>query len=244
MAGWFSVKRGITQHHLFRGDAERLMVWLWLLDNAAWKDTRHDVQGATVTVPRGSVCVSLRHISGETGVGLQRVRTAIKRFTDENMIDTQLTHGKSLITLCNFEKYQTPNSPSNTAPTQDQHSANTQKKQGNNITKEDSAAALSRFQEFWDTYPHRNGKKDKRPSCEKAYAKAVLSGVDHQAIIAAASDYRSDPDVKRGFGRSAEAWLNQKGWADERIADSRAWRNKPESEWTKADRDAERMRWL
>lgn len=244
MAGWFSVKRGITSHHLFKNNPERLMIWLWLLDNAAWKDTHHDIQGSTVTVKRGSVCVSLRHISDCTGVGLQRIRTAIKRFNDENMIETELTHGKSMISLCNFEKYQSTKSEANTRPTQDQHKTNTQKKQGNNITNKESASDALRFQEFWDAYPHRNGKKDKRAKCVDKYTTAVRAGADEADIIKAAIDYQNDPDVKRGFGRAAETWLNQKGWQDETTPDTRSWRDKPQSEWTKADRDAERMRWL
>jgi hypothetical protein len=140
MSGWYAVQRGITAHHLFKGKPERLAVWMWILDNAAWKDTTHDVQGRTVNVPRGSVCASSRHIADAVGVGHQVARTALKRFENESMINTQPTHGKNVISLCNFEKYQDPNAKANTQPntplTQDQHTANTQKKQVNKLTKE------------------------------------------------------------------------------------------------------------
>lgn len=72
------------------------------------------------------------------------------------------------------------------------------------------------FQAFWDTFPHRNGKKDKRPYCEEKFAKAVKSGVDPQAIVRAAQEYQDDDDVKRGYGRAAATWLHQRGWEDER----------------------------
>jgi hypothetical protein len=148
MKGWFAVARGITAHHLFRGNPERLAVWLWLLDNAAWKDTTHDVSGRTIQVPRGSVCASTRHIAEAVGVGHQVVRTALKRFQTEHMINTAATHGKTLITLRNYCKYQDHGSGTNTAPntalTQQQHSANTQKEQGNKGTsKEEAKASLS-----------------------------------------------------------------------------------------------------
>lgn len=136
--GWFAVKRGITRHHVFQGHPERLVVWMWLLDNAAWKDTPHDVNGKTVIVPRGSVSASSRRIAKECGLGHQVVRTALDRFKSEHMVNTRLTHGRSLITLCNYEKYQTPKDDANTAPntrlTHDQHTANTQKNKVNNIT--------------------------------------------------------------------------------------------------------------
>lgn len=240
MAGWFSVKRGITQHHLFKGDAERLMVWLWLLDNAAWKDTRHDVQGATVTVLRGSVCVSLRHISSETGVGLQRVRTAIKRFADENMIDTQLTHGKSMITLCNFEKYQSPNNLANTVPTQDQHSANTQKKQGNNKTREYTSSSDDGFDIFWSHAPRKVAKG----GAQKAYAKALKKATADQLLEGIKRHAVAMRGKEQQFIPHPATWLNDERWLDQAAADTRKWFEKPESEWTKADRDAERMRHL
>ena len=101
MSGFFLITRGISKHALFKRKPERLAVWVWLLDNVAFKDTTHDVKGRLVNVPRGSVCASERHIAEECGVGYQVVRTAIKRFKSEQMINAEPTHGKSLITLCN-----------------------------------------------------------------------------------------------------------------------------------------------
>lgn len=138
MDGWFAVKRGITSHPLFKGQPERLAVWMWLLDNVAWKDTQQDFNGKLVPVPRGSVCASPRHIAKEVGVGHQVVRTALKRFQTAHMTITNLTHGKSVISLCNYEKYQSPENSTNTRLTHVQHTPNTQKEQGNKVTREDT----------------------------------------------------------------------------------------------------------
>lgn len=133
MSGWFAVKRGITSHPLFSGRPERLAIWLWLLDNAAWKETKHDIKGKTVMVPRGSVCASERRIAEEVGVGRQVVRTFLARLKDEHMINPDPTHGRNIISLCNWEKYQSANDGANPRPnprlTQDQPT----KEQGNNI---------------------------------------------------------------------------------------------------------------
>lgn len=140
MSGFFLITRGISKHALFKRKPDRLAVWVWLLDNAAFKDTTQDAKGKIVPVPRGSVCASLRHIADETGVGHQVVRTAIKRFETERMINTKVTHGKTVISLCNYDKHQHSGEGGNTAPntslTQDQHKPNTQKKQGNKVTKD------------------------------------------------------------------------------------------------------------
>lgn len=116
MSGWFSVKRGITAHPIFKGHPERLAIWIWLLDNAAWQDTEHDVNGKTVTIKRGSVAASERRIAAEVGVGYQVVRTFLARLKAEHMINAEVTHGKNVITLCNWGKYQSSKNVDNAAP--------------------------------------------------------------------------------------------------------------------------------
>jgi hypothetical protein len=142
VSGWFSVKRGITLHPIFKGHADRLAIWIWLIDNAAWRDTPHDVNGKTITVPRGCVSASERRIAKEVGVGYQVVRTFLARLRDEHMINATVTQGRSLIRLCNYDKYQTPPDTANAAPnaavTQDQRT----KEQVNNSVSKDTADFL------------------------------------------------------------------------------------------------------
>jgi hypothetical protein len=193
VSGWYAVQRGITAHHLFERKPERLAVWMWLMDNAAWKDTTHDVKGHTVVVPRGSVCVSERHIADKCGVGYQVVRTAIKRFASEQMLNATPTHGKSLITLCNYGKYQDVNKDANAAPnatpTQRQRNPNAQKKQGNKVTKKVDKSTSSQeaadYQKYLDAHP----KSVESQSGEDAFSKLVSNGVDASQIISSAAAY-------------------------------------------------------
>lgn len=118
------MKRGITQHPVFMGRPERMAIWIWLLDNACWQDTQHDINGKIVTVPRGSVAASERRIAQEVGVGRQVVRTFLSLLEDQHMINPDLTHGRRVVSLCNWDKYQSPqpkaNPPVNPALTQSQ----------------------------------------------------------------------------------------------------------------------------
>mgnify|MGYP000244679699 CR=1 FL=1 len=79
-----------------------------------------------------------------------------------------------------------------------------------------------RFQEFWDQYPHRNGRKEKRADAEKKYANAVAAGFSEELIISKAISYAQTDDVRRGYGRAVLTWLNQKGWEDESDPNHRA----------------------
>lgn len=77
------------------------------------------------------------------------------------------------------------------------------------------AVQVVRFEEFWNAFPHRNGRKENRKGAEEKYRAAVRSGVSEQNLIDAANAYRTDPQVVRGYGRGPVPWLNQRGWEDE-----------------------------
>ena len=134
MSGWFAVKRGITKHPIFQDQPLRLAAWIWMLDTAAWKDTKQDAGGKVVEVKRGQLLTSFRQMSKATGVPVQPLRTLIKRLQEANAIQTDSNTGRMLITICNYDKYQTPQKPANTGATQEQHRSNTQKEQGNKET--------------------------------------------------------------------------------------------------------------
>jgi hypothetical protein len=124
------------------------------------------------------------------------------------MINTQPTHGKNVISLCNFEKYQDPNAKANTKPntplTQDQHTANTQKKQGNKVTKKvdksTSSKEVADYQKYLDAHP----KSVESQSGEDAFSKLVSSGVDASQIISSAAAYA---DTVKGW--SAQGKVQQ-----------------------------------
>lgn len=78
-----------------------------------------------------------------------------------------------------------------------------------------SLGRFHRFDEFWNSYPHRGGVKKNRKGAEAKYQQAVRSGVHEQDIIDGVSRMRSDPVVQRGFARDPATWLNQRGWEDE-----------------------------
>lgn len=86
-----------------------------------------------------------------------------------------------------------------------------------NKTLAHSAQGESRFSEFWEAYPHRDGKRGKKPAMAK-YDRLVKGGISAQVIIDGAKRYRSDKRVMNGYARDPLTWLNQAGWEDEHDA--------------------------
>jgi len=77
-----------------------------------------------------------------------------------------------------------------------------------------SCAKAQRFTEFWTVYPHRDGKRGRKPA-EAKYDRIVASGVPEQDLIDGAMRYKSDRRVQNGYSRDPTTWLNQAGWEDE-----------------------------
>lgn len=223
MSGWLAMKRGITSHPLFKGRHDRLAIWVWLLDNAAWKDTRQDVNGRTVPVPRGSVLTSERRIASELGIGYQVVRTFLDRLATERMIKAEANAGRTLISLCNWSKYQVPqassNAPGNAGLTQHQRTKGTReqeegKREGAIAPSGATASEPDGFAAFWEAYPHKAGKVGRKPALA-AYRRALGRGATEPAILDGARLYHFAENVKRGIVRNPSTWLNQDGWTDE-----------------------------
>lgn len=152
--GWFAVKRGITSHPVFERRPDRLMVWIWMIETAAWKGTRQSANGRPVEVKRGQLLTSYRQISAATGVGKQVVETLIKLLRDESAIRTDIKTGRLLITISNYDKYQSQEyagkTEGKTEPRQSQDTKET-KEQINNIpTSSDAAAPVDPVKAMFD----------------------------------------------------------------------------------------------
>lgn len=129
MSGWFAIKRGMLDHPIFHKRPDRTYVWIWMMETAAFQDTRQDASGRPVEVKRGQILTSFRQIEAATGVGVQVIRTLFKLLEGERAINTDTSNGRLLVTICNYDKYQSSkpssNTPANTAPTQRQHTKET-----------------------------------------------------------------------------------------------------------------------
>lgn len=75
----------------------------------------------------------------------------------------------------------------------------------------------SRFEEFWQAYPRRDGPNPRKPA-EQRFNSLVKSGVDPQMMIDGAKEL-CEAERKRGnigtrFIPQASTWLNQQRWSD------------------------------
>jgi hypothetical protein len=106
MTGFVAAHRTLADHHLFDGDAARLGAWCWLFMRAAWKPTKYDIRGKTITLERGQLCVSVRQLGEAWGWSKSAVDRFLTRLETETMIEREAGHGKLVITICKYNEYQ------------------------------------------------------------------------------------------------------------------------------------------
>ncbi len=145
MSGWICSYRQIWESPLFAGDAQRVGVWMWILHHAAWKPTKFRIGKDIIELARGQVCVSQRQIEAATGMGRTALRTFLKALEAEHAIELKLhqgaTHGRTIITVCNYDKYQDSQDRANPASDPTATQLQPTKEQVNNIPPSEGASA-------------------------------------------------------------------------------------------------------
>lgn len=126
MSRWVRVSVDIFEHEFF-ATAEPFSereAWLWLISNAAWKDTQHRIGNEMVDVPAGSLFVTLRGLqSAWRWKSDKRVRSFISRLENGRMVETKTDAGKTHITICNYTRFQDAGRKEDAARTQAGRSA-------------------------------------------------------------------------------------------------------------------------
>ncbi len=212
MAGWFSVERQIFDHEMFDGEPySRRDAWLWLIANAAWKDTTHRIGNNVVNVLRGSFYTTIRQLMSKWQWGNSKVMGFMRALQAQHMIEAEIKTGKTLITICNYDDYQRADLPDKTAVRHEQDTKVINKQINNNTNKQNKRAREADFDIFWEQYPHKVGKGAARKAFEgiQKSNKANL-----QELIDGLSRYVQTKPPDRNWCNPA-TWLNQERWGDE-----------------------------
>jgi len=125
--GVFAVDRGIFGHPVFANEpfTER-EAWTWLISQAAWKQRRRRVGNVVVDLDRGQLSHSLRFMAGKWQWSEPRVRRFLNRLKTDAMIDAATDAGVTVITICNYNKYQRVSLPTDAATLDQSDAAPTQ----------------------------------------------------------------------------------------------------------------------
>lgn len=136
MSGWIKLHRKFSEWEWYN-KSEMVHLFIHLLVSANFE--KKSWQG--ITVLRGQVITGRKELSAKTGISEQSLRTCLKRLENTGEILIKSTSNYSVITVCNYESYQSEekeiNQPSTSGLTNDQPTINQQSTSGSTTTKED-----------------------------------------------------------------------------------------------------------
>ena len=139
MSGFVALHRAAVDHPLFAGDSSRLGAWLWLVTKACWRPTKYDLHGKIITLDRGQFVASRSQLAKAWGWKESAVERFLTRLQTEQMIRRETGQGRSIITICNYAKYQDMEQDAGQETGQDigqrPDSHRTAKEQGNNTSE-------------------------------------------------------------------------------------------------------------
>lgn len=131
MDGWIKIHRRLLDWEWY-DDNNVVRVFLHLLLTANYEPKKWHGQ----TIERGTLITGRIALAQETNLSEQQVRTALKKLESTGEITTKSTNQFTIITICNYERYQTTETaeqPTN-QPTNNQQITNEQPTNNQRIT--------------------------------------------------------------------------------------------------------------
>ena len=143
MSGFIAVSRAFWDDPDFRNsEMSQREAFLWLVAEAAWRDRTKRVGSALVSLKRGQACHSVRFMAKAWGWSKTRVTRYLDMLENRDTLRTETGTGYTLITICNYDRYQSPEHGTGTVPGQQagQHRDST----GTNPNQETNTTLLTR----------------------------------------------------------------------------------------------------
>lgn len=112
MTGWIAIERALFEDDFFpREPMSEREAWIWIIAQAAWKDTRHRLGSEMAEVPRGSFFATQREMEHAwLWASNHRVRDFLNRLEKEGLIGRKTgvknTRKKTQISVCNYDTNQ------------------------------------------------------------------------------------------------------------------------------------------
>lgn len=119
--GWVKLHRQFKDWEWYN-KSEMVHLFIHCLIKANFKDG--SFQG--IECKKGSFITSLKHLSDETNISIQTIRTCLKKLQLTKEIDVKSTNKLTQITICNYDSYQQENEDTNKQLTNNQQTTNKQ----------------------------------------------------------------------------------------------------------------------
>lgn len=106
MNGWIKMHRKMLDNPIVCKSSDHLSVWVYLLLNAAHEEYPALFQGEKIILKPGQLITGRKAIADFLGINESKVKRILTDFESDQQIDRQRSNKNSLISLINWNKYQ------------------------------------------------------------------------------------------------------------------------------------------
>ncbi len=221
--GYILIARQLLSHPRFkpRGAFSQFEAWYWLIESAAF--VARDVAVCsgrnqhTIHLEPGQLTYSIRYLAKAWRWSDKRVQRFLSALQLDQSVTTQTTTGQTVITLCNWAKYQRPDFEATTqTATPTTTATTTNNKEGKEKKEYAPQKEPSGFHDWYATYP----KKKQPQAAKRAYAKVIGGNLISESDLlvktqAFAASWAGKPKEERRFIPYPASWLNDGSYDDE-----------------------------
>jgi hypothetical protein len=130
MNGWIKLHRSLLDDAIWKCSTDsQKIVLITIMLKANHESSEWIWKGSKYTCKPGQFITSISGLANDAGVSKQSLRGAIAKLKSLGFLTTESNTQSTLITICNYSKYQknedTDNTRANKQPTHDQHTTNT-----------------------------------------------------------------------------------------------------------------------
>lgn len=202
------------------------MQWGWYEDHSTCRLFIHLLLKANhsdsihmgVTIKAGQHKTGRKILSRETGLSEQQIRTSLNKLKSTSDITITPKTKYSIITITNWDDYQSFYEPPTSKTTNNQPTINQQvttNNNDNNDNKKNKGDYKPDYLEWYALYPKKTGKFE----ASKSYAKIIKSNTaSHEGLIAGIKRYAlhiKKQKTEDQYIKGPAVWLNGHHWEDE-----------------------------
>lgn len=168
--GWIKLHRCLLRNPIVMKDADYLALWTYILLNATHKEYPKLFKGKKIMLQPGQLITGRKVLAAALKISESKVRRILNEFESDQQIDRQRSNKNTLITVLNWDLYQSDDQQvnqqaTNKRPTSDQQVTTLQEyKEYKNVKKENTNTSTEAdeideaFDKIYDIYPKKVGK--------------------------------------------------------------------------------------
>ncbi len=185
--GWIKLHRQIREHSFFEKKRKfsKFEAWIDILLEVNHRKEKFLLGNEWVECDKAQTITSIRKLSERWGWSKTKVVSYLKLLKNDQMIDFFSDTKKTVLTVLNWDKYQSGEDTKRTQKGHEPDAKRTQNGTNKNVKNEKNNKYSPHFEEFWKHYPRKIEKKT-------AYSKwnaRIKEGYEPKKLIFAAKNY-------------------------------------------------------